>query len=219
MSQFQFTQRCRARSELRIKDAIEFMLCMQQAFHVPGWVDAEDQPVALSLDAVESTLRSLVSEPDLERFGVTWVVKSTGDDAPIVLAMAMGGDEWSPNFFNTDFTRTDTLPDLLCFRQSIEMIRPFEAFILDEKNERELRQQQPRKPRSDRPRILRWFHYMDAELVKLVGGTPHCLQTPAFKVESFCDGVLFQLTEVAFDADNPQHKEIQLQAMHHLDME
>jgi type I restriction-modification system DNA methylase subunit len=49
---------------------------MQEAFRVSGWVDAEDQPVALNCDAFESALRSLASESDLERFGVRGQAKT-----------------------------------------------------------------------------------------------------------------------------------------------
>ena len=216
MSRFQFTQRCRSNGELRIGDAISFMTLMQEAFQVSSWIDSEDRTVDLVHDSIESALRSKVSDSDFKRFGVTWVVKSNGNEAPIVLKMAMGGDEWSPNFFTTDFSRTSVLPDLQFFKRAIQSIRPFESFILDENNERELRRELSTKPRSEVPLILRWFHYMDSSLVDLVGGVQRCVETPAFKVDPFCDGVLFQLTEAAFEADNPQHKRLQLAAMRHL---
>jgi hypothetical protein len=63
---------------------------------------------------------------------------------------------------------------------------------------------------------LSWFHYLNQKLVITVGGTAHCLATPAYRVEKFSDGVLFQLTRDPFDAKDAKHCDAREQAMRHL---
>lgn len=219
MSRFAFTQSCRPRGNLRIDDIVAFMDIMQEAFGVRAWVDPDEQLMAPTGDAIETRLKSGNSEADLERFGAILLVKSEGEEASIIVSVGVGGGKWSQNYFNLDFTRSNRMPALQYFEKSIELIRPYEASIVEVDSDRETRQRLPEKPHSDRPRILQWFHYMNDELVDLVGGTDHCLTAPVFRVQPFCDGLLFQLTEETFDADNPRHQELQLAAMNYLGLD
>lgn len=225
MAKYQFSQSCHPRGDLRVNDLTEFLKLMQEAFGVRGWIDADGNLVDLRPEAVERLLLAQNRGRDLAKFGAGLVVVSVEEHLSILLKIAVGGDEWAPNDFSVDFSHTDILPNLRYFRQSIELIRPYEASIFEQSNFDALldkHQQQPRMPpgmEPYRPWALDWFHYLDAELVDRVGGWEQCLNTPAYKVERFCDGVLFQLTAEPFDPDNPQHTEAQRQAMEHLALE
>ncbi|PHS05085.1 MAG: hypothetical protein COA78_15715 [Blastopirellula sp.] len=222
MSKYHFHQRFHPPHDLRVDGVVQFLEVMQQAFGLLGWIDADEQLVDLRRDLIERALRSQASTSDLKRFGVNWVVKSVEMKNLLLVCIGVGGDEWCENSFHLDASRVSLLPDLSFFRQSIESIRPFEAFILEEKNDdelREKRQQQTQTSRNGGPLALHWFHYMNEETANVVGGLSHCLQTPAFKVERFCEGVLFQLTAEPFDARNPQHQKMQNRAMIHLGLE
>ena len=220
MREYQFSQMCYPRGDLRAADALAFVKLMQRSFQREGWVDAEDAPVELTVEAMERAMRADLPESELARFGTTWVTKSAGDAPPIVLSIKTGGTKWVPSWFNSDFSRTQELPDLSYFRESIELIRPFEAVILDLANEDELRTRGVVKPRIEPlgsgVTSLRWFHYLDSSLARKIGGLSRCLEAPVFRVEQFCEGVLFQLTRDPFDAQNETHRLVQRRAMKYI---
>ena len=212
--------KCFARGEVRTVDAIAFVKLMQEAFNRSGWLDMKGEPVELDTFAMERALRSDTPEQEIARFGVTWVAKSMGDSPSIVLSVATGGEKLAPNWFTADFTRTQELPDLSYFRRAIELIRPFEAMILDLDNDESLRSMgvvvSRISPPGSRVTSLRWFHYLDRTLSEKIGGISHCLMAPVYRVEPFCDGVLIQLTDEPFDAQNPEHFLVQRRAMQFL---
>jgi hypothetical protein len=192
---------------------------MAHAFSRSGWIDSDRQFVKLTQNDVEATLRSRIgSMRDFDRFGLDWVgVAADEDKPPIMIKIAMGGSEWAQNDFSVDFTQTQELPDLNYFRRSIEIIRPFEAYVHSTEQAWSMREKMHRPlPPSDLPKIVYWFHYLNGEMVAAVGGLAHCLGTPAYKCEKFLDGVLIQLTEIPFDLDNADHIAAQWNAMEHL---
>ena len=220
MRKYQFTMKCLARGEIRAADVIAFVNLMQEAFNRTEWVDTEGRPVELEKLAMERALRGDTPDQEIERFGVTWVAKSTGDSPSILLSVATGGQKFAPNWFTADFSLTQELPDLSYFRKAIELIRPFEAVILDLDNDESLRSMgvvvSRMAPPASRVTSLRWFHYLDRNLTDKVGGISCCLTTPAYRVEPFCDGVLIQLTDEPFNAQNPEHCLVQCRAMQFL---
>lgn len=216
MRAYQFVQRCRSRNDLRAADVAQFLQLMGEAFDVDFWI-YRGEKVDTDEAAIERQLQSLI-DPQIPGAGASWILSSHHVENPIIAITTTGADEWGRDFFDIDFSRCELLPDLSYFRRSIEVCRPFEACITDNQNEVDLdaQERQRRFPNFEGPAILRWYHYMDEPLVEALGGFDHCLRTPAFKVERFCEGVLFQLTEEPFEACNTLHKDYQLRAMRHL---
>jgi hypothetical protein len=173
-----------------------------------------DQRFEASMEDVRQVTRD-VTDPAGVVIGVGY---GTGDDL-IMASIATGGDRWSTSFFNLGFPRP--IGDLSFFRKSIELIRPFEAFIAIEDNERSLNayEKQRRFLNFERPPILRWFHYVDSNLADSIGGVDRCLAAPVFKAEQLCDGVLLQVTSEWFDNSNPEHRAVQLEAMRYLGLD
>jgi hypothetical protein len=219
MRHYDFIQTCKSRGDLRVHDVVAFMKLMRDAFEPGPWMGPEDRLIDETFESVERELRLSESPARLARFGGSLVAKGWCHGDAIVVMISVGGDEWTPNRFVLDFTRTTHLPDLSYFRRSIELLRPSEAYISDAANDDEIRELQERGSaarRSDLPIVLRWFHYFDASMVEKLGGVKHCLRTPGFSIERFCDGMLFQLAAGPLDVNNPAHKEAQLLAMEYL---
>ena len=216
MRAFQFLQRCRPTNDLRTSDVTAFLRLMTEAFGVQSWTHRGEK-VDLAEAAIERRLQSLV-DPQMPGAGATWVLSSRVGESPIVIMLATGTDEWGRDFFDVDFSQIQFLPHLSYFRRSIELCRPFEACIVDSNNEIDLdsHERQRLVPNFENPSIIRWSHYLGNSLVEALGGFSHCLATPAFKTERFCGGVLLQLTEGPFEADDPEHIQRQRLAMRHL---
>ena len=219
MRRYQFVQRCRPTGDLRTRDVQAFLVLMKEAFGIEGWFHEPHELIGLELEEIEQRLRATRSKKDLERFGANWVLGAkTSDDQYLVLTIMVGGDQWAPNDFSVDFTRTQILPDLSYFRRSIEIVRPFEAFISDSASELAIDAKFGirRMENEYDLLILRWFQYLNADMIAAAGGLERCLGIPAFKVEPFCEGVLIQLTAEPFDGHNQRHLAVQEKAMQYL---
>lgn len=220
MRKYQFTLQCFSRGTIRVADTVKFVRLTQDAFGRSGWTDSDGHVVELAEGPMERAIRGGDASTKIARFGATWVAKSTGSAIPIVVTVTTGGDQWALNDFTVNFSRTQELPEISYFRHAIELVRPFEAMVLDLDNDDHLRTAgvvTPRMaPHGSRVASLRWLHYLDRGLAEKVGGLPRCLATPAYRVEPFCDGVLIQLTPEPFDAQNQDHCAAQRRAMQFL---
>jgi hypothetical protein len=111
---------------------------------------------------------------------------------------------------------------VLYLEKSITLFKPFEAYVAEVSNETKLdsymRQKALGAAEFSKPAIIRWFHYIDKQLVEAIGGVEFCLKAPAWRVERFCDGVLFQLCEELFDPNNLDHLQVQKQVMEYLEI-
>jgi hypothetical protein len=215
MRKYQFDLVCRPRRELREREVYQLVRLTEEAFGFRVWV-YDGHQIRLNPNKVASILRAGWANRKREDDSVLVNFYSVEDDF-IGLLIDVGSVSWMYDEVRVDLIRTQRVPDVSFFKQSIEIIRPFLAVVADLNNERDLRAQE-REQGTDfkRPAVLRWVHYMDANLAEAVGGVDYCLGAPAYKVERFCDGVLFQLTEEPFDNDNPEHRHIQLEAMKYL---
>jgi hypothetical protein len=191
---------------------------MSDAFDSPSWF-YDGKKVDVGISAIDKRLRSMLNPKDPGN-GVTWTLTNGSELTPILILLSTGSDAWTPDFLDVNFTQCDFIPDLSYFKRSIDICAPFEAFIMDNANERDLRsyERQRQFPNFERPAIIRWFHFFGESLVESLGGVEHCLETPGFKSERFCGGILLQLNDGPLDAGNPQHKEHQLKAMHHFEL-
>jgi hypothetical protein len=190
---------------------------MQEAFQIEKWDDADrEKDFEMTSECISKRARS-VNSPS----GMLLGAEASLGSGFILALIATGGDKWSTSFFRIMFNRPRKFPDLSFFRKAVEVVRPFEAFIAVYSNEQELNayERQRQHLKFDRPATLRWFHYLNAELVSSVGGIRRCLSAPVFKAERICQGVLFQVTKEWFDNSNPEHRDAQLRAMEYLGIE
>jgi hypothetical protein len=112
------------------------------------------------------------------------------------------------------------VPDLDCFNESVKVFKPFEAFLAEDENEHRLdaHDRQQAIPGFSKPAIIRGFHYLDKGMADSIGGIKYCLKAPAWRVRKFCEGVLIQLVPGLFDPENPDHLQIQEDAMAYFKM-
>jgi hypothetical protein len=113
------------------------------------------------------------------------------------------------------------VPPVEILRKSFEITRPFEAFISEWPSDVKWQtyKRTLEKPRFQKPDAIRGVHYLDRGMADSIGGVDYCLGAPAWKVEEFLDGVLFQLTPDVFDSDCPQHVEAQTAVMEYFGMD
>lgn len=210
--------RFRATGSLRTVELARFTQLTAQAFGVRYWTHA-GRKVDMSRAALEQFFAASLARSPRPRAGVTMVRAPHGTSDVGWLNCGVGAVEYPPDWFRIDFRPRGFLKKTTYFRSAIAMSRPFEAAVWTWANEKRLNVMNRQDPDHTRPAILRWFHYMDEQLAESVGGVEHCLKTPCYKVERFCDGVLFQLTKEPFNDDDPHHREVQLRAMRHLGLE
>ena len=119
------------------------------------------------------------------------------------------------DFYDISIGEGRKVPDLSYFERSIQILKPFEAFLSEFDNEDALDSydRQQAIPKFDKPALIRGFHYLDEGMARSIGGIDYCLKAPAWKVERFCEGVLIRLVPGLFDPENPEHLKIQRQAM------
>jgi hypothetical protein len=216
MAQYQFVAFFTPCNDLRVDAVVTFLDQMRDAFGLACWL-RDMKPVEISHASIERLLRSL-ADGEHPGAGASLVVAGNGKCAPLMAGVSTGADEWGTDYFDVDFSQWSNPPDPSHFRRVIEVTSPREAYILDNRNEAELRSRERARShgRLERPTVVRWFHFLGAALAESVGGVAHCLQTPAYRNEPVKDGVLIQLTNEPFDTENPIHRALQLEAMRHL---
>lgn len=220
MDSYEFVQRCRPVRDLRVGDAAVFLRLAGEAFRETAWLNVDDEQFM----ADDSTVKRLMEreksrESRYERFGLAWIVKSASGEPALLVKVIVGGDEYALNSFSISFWGRMDFPTLEFFRKSIRIVRPYEAFVEEEKNGDEIRAllRERRNPSSkSEVKWIRWFHYLDADMAETLGGMAHCLATPAVRIEPLCDGLLLQLTDSPRSLHSDAGRRIQLAAMEHL---
>jgi hypothetical protein len=193
---------------------------MKEAFRVPQLYDKRNKPVHLTPSDLHTIFQKKLSKPfpdlgaDVDLFSI---LPGKRDDNTVRFEIHTGthADKNFIDTFDIAIGETEKVPDLSYFEKSIEILKPFEAFLAEFNNEDDLDSydRQHAFPRFDKPAIIRGFHYMDEPLARSIGGINYCLKAPAWKVERFCEGVLIRLVPGLFDPNNPEHLKIQRQAM------
>jgi hypothetical protein len=112
------------------------------------------------------------------------------------------------------------VPDFDYFDNSVEIFKPFEAYVSEFRNESLMNayDRQQAIPKFDKPAIIRGWHYLDEGMARSIGGIKYCLKAPAWHVERFCEGVLIQLVPGLFDSDDPEHLDVQKEVMEYFQM-
>src|SRR5262245_60128557 len=174
MGKYDFLMPCIPQRRLRIDDALHFLRLMKKAFSVNRWIGVDDAELELTRAAVQRAFEASDKPEEIKRFGAQLTVKSDCAVKPVILMIASGGDQWAYNCFRADFTRKDYVPDLNYLKQSINAIRPYEAYIADAENSKYwIDIQQPAsKPRRGMslPSWLHWLDYWSAPVVEQLGG-------------------------------------------------
>jgi hypothetical protein len=220
MASYTLWQRCKPRGDFRTKEIIRFLNLMKRAFRFQVLFDRRDKPVALSTSILETAFQKVVNKrsPGVGVDVVFFSIPPSKRDNNTVRFEIHTGTHPEKIFVDSyDISIGDAkkVPDLSCFEKSIQILRPFEAFLSEFNNEIALDwyDRQQAIPRFDKPAIIRGFHYLDEDMARSIGGIDYCLKAPAWKVERFCEGVLIQLVPGLFDPENPEHLKIQRQAM------
>lgn len=197
---------------------------MRPAFGYSSLYGSNGKPVEVTVENLEKRLKDRLRRESFKEIGVNVDFFSISpllrDENTVRFEISTGSGPGSRfiDGFNIQIGESRKVPERRYFRKSIEIFKPFEAYLSEFTNEQNLRwyERQQAQPGFPRPTIVRGFHYMDAEFAKSVGGVEHCLRMPAWRVERFCDGVLIELTETLFDNDNPEHLVVQRRAMEYL---
>lgn len=220
LNRYKFSMDFPPESDLRVEKVTTFLDLMQQAFNVTNWRTSRDEVFEVSTGAVS---RYLNEEGRIRRSSPGGIVTlgPVENSYPIMISASTGSKEFVWDFMWVDFHATDPMPDLSYFRSCIESCRPTVAEISHSDNLVSLKfgdraYAQGRKGVKMRPVIINWFHYFNKQMADTFGGMAYCLQTPAYKVEPFCDGILFQLTLEAFNPTSETDLATQRKAMEFL---
>lgn len=220
MGSYTLRQRCRPRGDFRIREVIDFLTLMKEAFRIPGVYDKRNKPIKLIPSVLQHIFQKKIDKiflgigVNVDFFSIP-PDKRDDDTVRIEIHTGTHQDEIFIDTYNIAIGETKKVPDLSYFERSIEILRPFEAFLSEFDNENDLDSydRQQAIPKFDKPAIIRGFHYLDEGMARSIGGIDYCLKAPAWKVERFCKGVLIRLVPGLFDPENPEHLKIQQQAM------
>lgn len=224
MNNYKFDQCCRPSGDFRSNEIIDFLVLMKEALNCSEIYDKNDRAVELTPLSLTKIFDEKLKKERLIGIGVNVdffsIPPSNRDDNTIRFEMHTGtyAEKTFIDFYNIDIGGPHLVPNLEYFKKSINIFKPFEAYLSEGRNEIDLNayDRQQDIPKNDKPAIIRGFHYLDKDLASSVGGIERCLKAPTWKVERFCEGVLIQLTEGLFDTENPDHIKIQKEVMKYL---
>lgn len=225
MSGYIFRQRCRARGDFRIQQILEFLDLVQVAFRCSTLYDFNNRPVALTEEGLRRTFQKRVDKL-FPTTGATeyfyTIPPRKRDDNTVAAEIHTGTHPGEPfiDTYNISMDDKKKLPDFDYFEKSIEIFRPFEAFLAETENEYRLDAFNRQRVHSgfSKPAIIRGFHYLDEEMAESIGGIKYCLKAPAWRVERFCEGVLIELFPGPLDSNNPDHLKAQEDIMAYFGM-
>jgi hypothetical protein len=220
MASYTLRQRCRPRGDFRVAEVVDFLTLMKGAFRCPVLYDKRDKPVPLSPSDLHSIFLKKIDKTfpgigvNVDFFSIP-PGKRDNNTVRFEIHTGTQPDKIFIDAYNISIGEAAKVPDLSYFEKSIQILKPFEAFLSEFDNEDALDSydRQQAIPKFDKPTIIRGFHYLDEGMARSIGGIDYCLKAPAWKVERFCEGVLIRLVPGLFDPENPEHLKIQKQAM------
>jgi hypothetical protein len=225
MASYTLWQRCRPRGDFRIEEIIDFLNLMKKAFRFSVLYDKRDRPVQLAPPDLHSMFQKNINKhfpdvgADVDFFSIPPGIRDR-NTVRFEIHTGTHPDKIFIDFYDISIGERRQVPDLSYFEKSIEILKPFEAFLSEFSNEIALDwyDRQQAIPKFDKPAIIRGFHYLDEGMARSIGGINHCLKAPVWKVERFCEGVLIHLVPGLFDPENPDHLKIQKQAMKYFEL-
>lgn len=218
-------QYCRPRGDLRVKEISEFLDLMKEALRFTTVYDDKSKPLDCSTNGIEELLRR-ERDPKFVHLGINTDLFSlpprNRDDTTVRFDIHTGTfpGRVFVDSYDISIGGSEQVPDFSYFRQSIKIFMPFEAYLSEDENEYRLRayERQQGIPQSDKPAIIRGFHYLDEGMAESIGGIDYCLNAPAWRVERFFKGVLIHLVPGIFDTFNPEHVQVQEDVMDYFHM-
>jgi len=224
MNSYTFRQRCRPSGDFRIRKIVEFLQLMEVTFQCMSLYDSHGDPLELTSKEIRRFMEGAVDKrfPNLgasEEFFTISPLKRDNNTVRIEIHTGTQPDEPFVDSYDLNIGEAWQVPDLSYFERSIEIFRPFEAFLAENKNETALDAHGILQETGfTRPQIIRGFHYLDTEMARSIGGIDYCLEAPAWRVEEFCDGVLIRLVPELFDSTNPRHLQVQKDVMRYFNL-
>jgi hypothetical protein len=209
---YQCVLRCNSTGDARSKDIGKFLALCGKEFGEVSWEDLNGELLA-DEQAVELSVAFNLPR-DFSKFGLTWTVKSTSEQPPVIVKIAVGGESHVPNFFTVDCSRRDLVAPVDFMRKSVELVRPYEAFISQRDNERWIRQitRERGAGSNDALKALRRIHYLDKSLVARLGGPNNLTNLAEYDSSPFAEGMLLEAKCSETDLNSPS----QLNAMEKL---
>jgi hypothetical protein len=225
VNSYTFNQNCRQRGDFRIGEIVEYFDLMKQAFRFATLYDKGNKPVEIGGEAFHRILEKKIDKAfpgigvNVDFFSIP---PRKRDNTTVRFEIHTGThpDEAFIDSYDISIGVANKVPDFECFEKSVEIFRPFEAYISEFKNESLMKayDRQQAIPKFDRPTIIRGWHYLDEGMARSIGGIKYCLKAPAWHVERFCEGVLIQLVPGLFDSDDPEHLDVQKDVMEYFHM-
>lgn len=220
MNSYTFHQRCRPRGDFRIQEIIDYFDLMKEAFRFPVLYDGNSKPVDITAAALETVFKKKTDKEfpgigvNVDFFSIP-PIKRDMNTVRFEIHTGTHEEEIFIDTYHISIGEARKVPNFDYFEKSIEIFKPFEAYISEFKNENELDayDRQQAIPKFDKPAIIRGFHYLDKGMARSIGGIKYCLKAPAWHVKKFCEGVLIELVPGLFDSTNPEHLEIQEDVM------
>lgn len=225
MNSYTFHQRCRPRGDFRVDEVIDYLDLMKQAFKCCALYDKKEESVEIAVDVLQKIFEKKVDKrfPEIGVNVDFFSIPPRKRDKNTVRFEIHTGthpDEIFIDTYHISIGAASKVPDFDYFENSVEIFKPFEAYISEFRNESLMNayDRQQAIPKFDRPAIIRGWHYLDEGMARSIGGIKYCLKAPAWHVERFCEGVLIQLVPGLFDSDDPEHLDIQKEVMEYLHM-
>ena len=188
MSSYTFRQWCRPIGDLRVPEIMMFLHVINEAFGCADLYGANNKPADMTLDGLQRVLEKNIHKkfPTLGASVEFFTIPPRERDDDTVRIEIHTGHHPEESFMDHyDLSMDGTLvPDLQFLRDSIQIFEPFEACLEDDENEFRLGsfERENTIPKSDKPAIIRGFHYLDEFLTRSIGGIDYCLNAPAWKV-------------------------------------
>jgi hypothetical protein len=223
MSHYVFRQSCRPRGDFRTREVDEFLDLVSDAFQCSVVYDLRSKPVYWTEEELQKIFEKAAAR-NLPGLGATvyfyTIPPRKRDDNTVAIEIHTGTQPGEVFVDTYDISMGDRrkLPDFNYFEKSIQIFKPFEAYLSEAENEYQMDAYNRQVPTFNKPAIIRGFHYLDKDLARSIGGIDYCLKAPAWHVERFCEGVLIELVPGPFDSDNPEHLKIQEEVMHYFDL-
>jgi hypothetical protein len=213
---YQFFANTLCNGEPQVDKIVRLLTLLQEAFGVEEWAAPTPITKEYVADRIAANMRSKRRDLNLP---ASFAMATPEAEVRVLIATGSQPlDSTDADAFNILLNGDFKKPDPKFWLQAIELLRPFEARLAHCKNKNQVEVQErihrnyPRKPSA-----CLGLDYYAAPIVANLGGKAHVLNTPAHRTSEFLDGVLIELVPGYYlDPNNPEHLEIQRQAMRHL---
>jgi hypothetical protein len=222
MGRFELVQRCWPTGSFRSAEVAQFLSSLARDCHLSRFETLDNRDFKATADSLELLFQAALDEAPFPAAGADvdlhGAIGETDDYVRCDFHTGTKPGQAFIDHYNVDFGESGIHITADQFRKAVQIVKPFEAFLAELNNEDSLdaytRQQELNA--FDVPAIIRSVHYFDHQMAARMGGVEHCLRAPGHRVERFLQGVLIELVDGPFEADNPAHLQAQQAVMQHL---